>query len=222
MYRVYDTNTDETICTVEANHSMTIEEMLEFAGAERITEEHPAYDPNECGDYYLDGKEIWVEELDVETCAASWDRIKQLRRQTGLSQKAFAERFGIPTRTVQNWEYGVNEAPEYLLDLLEHAINDDEPRLVILATAGHEEVVFVGDKMSCARYEDSLRKECRRRDPDGVEIDCYTKSPSQMLRDQLAKNRWDELTEEEKHDFIEVDGRKYVRKIWEANHPDEL
>lgn len=50
------------------------------------------------------------------------ERVKNIRKQTGASQRAFAERFGIPMRTVQNWEYGVNEAPDYLLDLLEQAI----------------------------------------------------------------------------------------------------
>lgn len=124
MCKIINKITNETICEVNTNHSMTIEEMLEIAGAERITEDHPAYDYNECGDYYLDGKEIWVEELEV--IPSAYERVKYLRRQTGLSQQKFADRFGIPMRTLQNWEYGINEAPDYLLDLLEQAIKAEK------------------------------------------------------------------------------------------------
>lgn len=34
---------------------------------------------------------------------------KRVRRSTGLSQEAFAERFGIPLRTLQEWEQGRRE-----------------------------------------------------------------------------------------------------------------
>ena len=34
---------------------------------------------------------------------------KRVRRSTGLSQEAFAERFGIPLRTLQDWEQGRRE-----------------------------------------------------------------------------------------------------------------
>lgn len=125
MYRIINKVNNETVCTIETNHSMTIEEMLELAGAEKITEEHPAYDVNECGDYFLDGKEIWVEELEMINEPAQHDKVKALRKQTGLSQQKFADRFGIPVRTVQNWEYGINEAPEYLLNLLEQVIKTE-------------------------------------------------------------------------------------------------
>lgn len=34
---------------------------------------------------------------------------KRVRRSTGLSQEAFAKRFGIPLRTLQDWEQGRRE-----------------------------------------------------------------------------------------------------------------
>ena len=64
MIKVINTKNGKTVCEVNTNHSITIEEALTLAGAEKITEDHPAYDANECGDYYLNGEEIWVEELD--------------------------------------------------------------------------------------------------------------------------------------------------------------
>lgn len=69
----------------------------------------------------------------TEDYTGSADRITQLRKDTGMSQRAFAERFGIPLRTLQNWEYGVNEAPEYLINLIEDALkldrNESKPEL---------------------------------------------------------------------------------------------
>ena len=40
---------------------------------------------------------------------------KELRTLTGLSQKKFGDLYSIPLRTIQNWEQGTNEAPEYVL-----------------------------------------------------------------------------------------------------------
>ena len=67
MITLVSRNEEKVICNIETNQSMTIEEMLELAGAERITEDHPEYDANECGDYWLNGEEIFVEDLEQIT-----------------------------------------------------------------------------------------------------------------------------------------------------------
>ena len=48
--------------------------------------------------------------------------VKDLRTASGMTQKAFSEYFGIPKRTIQNWEGGVNICPDYLLSLLEYKL----------------------------------------------------------------------------------------------------
>ena len=45
--------------------------------------------------------------------------LKELRKASGMSQKAFADSFKIPKRTIENWEQGVNEVPKYLIELIE-------------------------------------------------------------------------------------------------------
>lgn len=52
--------------------------------------------------------------------------IKDLRARTGLTQREFAEHFGIPRRTIENWEAGVNQPPQYVISLLEIAIEKEE------------------------------------------------------------------------------------------------
>lgn len=48
--------------------------------------------------------------------------IKELRELTGMSQKRFAEYFGIPIRTIQEWEQNKRKPAEYLTKLMEKEI----------------------------------------------------------------------------------------------------
>lgn len=51
-----------------------------------------------------------------------WDAahltIKDIRTAIGLSQAAFAQRFCIPRRSIENWESGASACPDYLRLLL--------------------------------------------------------------------------------------------------------
>ena len=47
---------------------------------------------------------------------------KELRKQSGMTQQQFADYFGIPKRTIENWEAGVNKCPKYLLDLMKYKL----------------------------------------------------------------------------------------------------
>ena len=48
--------------------------------------------------------------------------IKELREKTGLSQQKFGDYFGIPMRTVQNWEMGTRKCSQYIIDLMEYKL----------------------------------------------------------------------------------------------------
>lgn len=49
-----------------------------------------------------------------------------LREETGMNRKKFAEYFGIPYRTMQDWELGKRRTPEYLLRLMEYKIHTEK------------------------------------------------------------------------------------------------
>lgn len=51
--------------------------------------------------------------------------IKELRRQSGMTQKAFAEYFGMSKRAVESWEGGKRECPTYLLDLMQYKLRNE-------------------------------------------------------------------------------------------------
>lgn len=44
---------------------------------------------------------------------------------TGLTQSAFAAKYGIPVRTLQNWECGKGTPPSYVLQWLERMVRED-------------------------------------------------------------------------------------------------
>ena len=51
--------------------------------------------------------------------------IREIRKATGLNRTAFGRKYGIPMRTVENWERGTREPPDYVLRLLERAVRED-------------------------------------------------------------------------------------------------
>ena len=52
---------------------------------------------------------------------------KTIRARTGLSQVKFAQHYGIPRRTLEDWEAGVGRPGEYVLALLDRAVREDFP-----------------------------------------------------------------------------------------------
>lgn len=46
--------------------------------------------------------------------------IKELREKMGMNRREFCDYYGIPYRTVQDWELEKRELPEYLLRLIKY------------------------------------------------------------------------------------------------------
>lgn len=50
------------------------------------------------------------------------DQVRELRNSTGMNRKEFCEYFGIPYRTVTEWERGTRKMPDYVLRMMEYQI----------------------------------------------------------------------------------------------------
>lgn len=50
------------------------------------------------------------------------ERLIQLKENSGMNWKEFAEYFEIPYRTMQDWEHGKRTMPHYLLRLMEYKL----------------------------------------------------------------------------------------------------
>lgn len=55
--------------------------------------------------------------------------VKDLRNASGMTQKEFGEYFGIPKRTIENWETeslsSGRKCPPYLLDLMQYKLEKE-------------------------------------------------------------------------------------------------
>lgn len=46
------------------------------------------------------------------------DRLREIRKNIGMTQDQMADFLGVPFRTYQNWELGTNEPPEYVFNMI--------------------------------------------------------------------------------------------------------
>lgn len=52
-------------------------------------------------------------------------KIKKIIEMSGLNQSEFSRKYDIPLRTIQDWNAEKRTPPEYVLSLLEKAVNED-------------------------------------------------------------------------------------------------
>ena len=50
------------------------------------------------------------------------EKLVELRKSTGMNRRQFSDYFGIPYRTVQDWELGNRHMPDYLFRLMVYRI----------------------------------------------------------------------------------------------------
>lgn len=53
------------------------------------------------------------------------EKLIEIRKSTGMNRKEFAAYFDIPYRTMQDWELGNRQMPEYLLRLIAYKVEMD-------------------------------------------------------------------------------------------------
>ena len=81
-------------------------------------------------DYRVEDCEIEGLLIEVEKQPENADEIKKktaamfigIRAQAGMNRKEFAEWLGIPYRTMQDWELGVSQVPDYVMRLIAYKV----------------------------------------------------------------------------------------------------
>ena len=58
------------------------------------------------------------------------ERLRELRRKTGLSQAKFAKKFGICLGTYEQWEIGLRKPPEYVVGMISLILEYEEKMLL--------------------------------------------------------------------------------------------
>ena len=54
--------------------------------------------------------------------------VSDLRALAGISRSEFSRRYGIPVRTMEDWESGKRTPPEYVVNLLERVVKEDKQK----------------------------------------------------------------------------------------------
>jgi len=76
--------------------------------------------------YKIEGIEIEVERIDKESANAERmlmaAKFKAIRETTAMNRKDFSEWLGIPYRTMQEWELGRRQMPDYVLRLIAYKV----------------------------------------------------------------------------------------------------
>lgn len=57
-----------------------------------------------------------------------WLTLQEIRLKLGMTQRAFAEYFEIPLRTLERWESGRSNPPEYVVHLVEYVARFHFPK----------------------------------------------------------------------------------------------
>lgn len=80
--------------------------------------------------YEFEGISIEVENIDE----VNKENIKKryaafcvaIRNKSGMNRKEFAKWLGIPYRTIQDWERGVSQVPDYVLHLIAYRVKIED------------------------------------------------------------------------------------------------
>ena len=79
--------------------------------------------------------------------------IKELRDSTGMTQKEFASRYGIPISTLRKWEQGESSPAPYVAALLARTLPDTESSLKRIKTRGGKTYYYNPAKKRSLRCE---------------------------------------------------------------------
>ena len=84
--------------------------------------------------------------------------MKELRKRTGLTQKAFSEKYNIPLQTIKQWESNVNSSsyrkpPEYVKHLLARLVAIDFPANVNVKEPASNDPLVMGARDSAGNMK---------------------------------------------------------------------
>lgn len=129
--------------------------------------------------------------------------IRELRGKTGLTQKKFAETYGIPLSTLQKWEQAVMTPPDYVINLLARIIPGVDKNLTKIESkkTGH---IYYYDKKK-KTIKDSIGNEIAVEESiDGVKMSnlgLYADDLFEMLY-EIQKRFNDDCRFDKTEDFI--------------------
>lgn len=115
------------------------------------------------------------------------NRIKEARKSAGITQEEMSKLFGIPKRTIGNWETGERKPAKYvealLVEKLENMKSEEENMMVmkddvVLSKEGKYWTLYLGEySLGCGDLEDmtEVAEEVGKRLENGEEPEAIVK-----------------------------------------------
>lgn len=120
--------------------------------------------------------------------------IKEIRNKTNLSAQKFGDKYGIPLRTIQDWERGERKPPEYVVDLLNRVV---EMESIIPMVYVFEKYRDKGGTGSIETFTDRIEAIKTAVDEwyQMNESDCrsYSEDSASVFRVYLVRAKWDDV-----------------------------
>ena len=125
---------------------------------------------------------------------------EMIRRDAEMKRPEFSKTYNVPVRTLENWDSGASEAPEYVLDLLARAVWEDKEGCMInfcvIVSKGVDEWEMYKGK-SYIKAIDTARDE----DKDGYEVEIRV-LPADMTDEDIIDS-WNTIEFKEEEEMKE-------------------
>ena len=123
--------------------------------------------------------------------------MKQIRSKTGLSQKRFGKKYGIPERTIQDWETGKRKPTEYVMKMLNKCVEGEKLAPMSYVFEKYRDKAGVGN-VKCFRTVEKALQEAsddwnRMNDHDK---ESFLTDPAGRFDVTLRRMTWDDVDDE--------------------------
>ena len=119
--------------------------------------------------------------------------IKEIRELTGLSQKGFSEKYGIPCRSIENWESGQRQCPDYVLRLLEYKVKTEITMKTLSDAMKIQLQTYTNDYQTAALYFLDGRYELQVASLANCQVTLKKVDSLENITEYLASNNFKEM-----------------------------
>ena len=138
--------------------------------------------------------------------------LEEMRKEAGLSQKKFAEKVGIPFRTIQDWELGNRVPPEYVVEMLAKTIALEKYNVTGYSFNEYSDKGGIGTERIFKTKSEALKEaEAEWDHLSERDKDSYRQDPAAFFGVEEVSLEWDDVEME----FVR-DNEAGANLVWEA------
>lgn len=111
------------------------------------------------------------------------DEIREIREKTGMSRAEFSRIYGIPVRTLEDWEAGKRKCPDYVVSLLRRVTSEDVESTAVFKLYANNELM----KELGACYKELLKSMNQNANNPYPNVDIFPTKYFTMILPQAMK-----------------------------------